>query len=116
MDRFYNAIDVLVLPSQQPDPLPTVVLEAMQFAKPVVATAQGGALEMLIGKEEAVDSHLEATGIFIPLHDVETAAKTISSILIPETLKQLGAAGKHRVDTCFSVAAFEKNILAVFEK
>lgn len=116
MDRFYNAIDVLVLPSQQPDPLPTVVLEAMQFAKPVVATAQGGALEMVIGKEEAVSSHLEATGIFIPLHDVETAAKTISSILIPETLNQLGAAGKHRVDTYFSVAAFEKNILAVFEK
>ena len=116
MDRFYHAIDVLVLPSQQPDPLPTVVLEAMQFAKPVVASAQGGALEMVIGMEEAVGKHLDPTGIFIPLNEVEKAAQIMSSILMPETLAKLGAAGKHRVDTYFSAAAFEKNILSVFEK
>jgi glycosyltransferase involved in cell wall biosynthesis len=115
MALFYNAIDLLVLPSQQPDPLPTVVLEAMQFSKPVVATAQGGALEMVIGKEEAIESNLDATGIFIPLTEVEKSAQIISSILIPETLNTLGAAGKRRVDEYFSVAAFEKNILTVFE-
>ena len=116
MDRFYNAIDVLVLPSQHPDPLPTVVLEAMQFAIPVVATAQGGALEMVIGINEAVGLNLDPTGIFIPLNEVEKAAQIISSILIPATLEKLGAAGKQRVDNYFSVAAFEKNILSVFEK
>ena len=29
MRTFYNSIDLFVLPSQQPDPLPTVILEAM---------------------------------------------------------------------------------------
>ena len=114
MDLFYHAIDVLVLPSQQPDPLPTVVLEAMQFSKPVIATAQGGALEMVIGMEEAAIG-ASATGIFIPLQDIQVAAKKIASILIPETLHAMGVAGKQRVDNYFSAASFEKNMLQIFE-
>ena len=51
MDKFYSAIDILVLPSLQPDPLPTVVLEAMQYGIPVISTPQGGALEMITENE-----------------------------------------------------------------
>ncbi|MEY3539913.1 MAG: hypothetical protein RL188_1330, partial [Bacteroidota bacterium] len=87
-------------------PLPTVVLEAMQYGLPVVATAQGGALEMVKENE---------TGIFIPLDHAELAAEKIYAIL-PEAIRtQMGAAGKQRVATHFSPTAFEKNILAVFE-
>jgi glycosyltransferase involved in cell wall biosynthesis len=106
MDLFYKSIDVLVLPSQQPDPLPTVVLEAMQYAIPVVATAQGGALEMVVENE---------TGIFIPLNNVSLAVDAIEKIVTPSVLQSLGNAGKKRVETYFSAAAFEKNITAVFE-
>jgi glycosyltransferase involved in cell wall biosynthesis len=106
MDVFYRSIDLLILPSQQPDPLPTVVLEAMQYGLLVVATAQGGALEMVKENE---------TGIFIPLDNAELAAEKIYTIL-PEAIRtQMGAAAKQRVATHFSPTAFEKNILAVFE-
>ena len=121
MDSFYHAINVLVLPSQQPDPLPTVVLEAMQYGLPVVATAQGGALEMVIGEASAAESLLNnnvhaATGVFIPLTDVQVAADKIESILNTHKLQTMGAAGKIRVENYFSAASFEKNILSVFEK
>ena len=107
MDVFYRSIDILILPSQQPDPLPTVILEAMQYAIPVVATAQGGALEMVQENE---------TGIFIPLNNAAVAAEKINAILPTSIRQKMGAAGKERVATYFSQAAFEKNITAVFEK
>jgi glycosyltransferase involved in cell wall biosynthesis len=106
MDVFYRSIDVLILPSQLPDPLPTVILEAMQYGIPVVATAQGGALEMVQDN---------ATGIFIPLDNATVAAEKIQTILPASIRQQMGAAGKERVATYFSQAAFEKNMLNVFE-
>ena len=120
MDLFYKSIDLLILPSQLADPLPTVVLEAMQYAKPVVATSQGGALEMIIGDRDTLNTLSEnnthaQTGIFIPLDNVIVAVDKIVSILVPNKLLILGAAGKQRVDTYFSAAAFENNILSVFE-
>ena len=106
MDVFYRSIDLLVLPSQLPDPLPTVILEAMQYGIPVAATAQGGALEMVKENE---------TGIFIPLDNAILAAEKIHAILPASTRQKMGAAGKERVATYFSQAAFEKNMKAVFE-
>ena len=107
IDVFYRSIDLLVLPSQQPDPLPTVILEAMQYGIPVAATAQGGALEMVQENE---------TGIFIPLDNAALAAEKIHAILPASIRHQMGTAGKERVVTHFSQAAFEKNMKAVFEK
>ena len=116
IDLFYTSIDLLILPSQLPDPLPTVVLEAMQYAIPVIATAQGGALEMVVGENELANNTTAPTGIFIPLNDAVAAANKIADLLAKNNLTALGAAGKQRVDTYFSAAAFEKNILSVFEK
>jgi glycosyltransferase involved in cell wall biosynthesis len=107
MSNFYTAIDLLVVASIQPDSLPTVILEAMQYGLPVAATAQGGALEMVQENE---------TGIFIPLDNAVIAAEKINTILPASVRQQMGAAGKERVATYFSQAAFEKNITAVFEK
>jgi glycosyltransferase involved in cell wall biosynthesis len=106
MSNFYAATDLLVVSSIQPDSLPTVILEAMQYGIPVAATAQGGALEMVQENE---------TGIFIPLDNAAVAAEKINAILPATTRHQMGAAGKERVATYFSQAAFEKNILNVFE-
>jgi glycosyltransferase involved in cell wall biosynthesis len=106
MDVFYRSIDVLILPSQQPDPLPTVILEAMQYGIPVAATAQGGPLEMVQENE---------TGIFIPLDNAAVAAEIINAILPTCIRQKMGAAGKERVATYFSQAAFEKKMLNIFE-
>lgn len=106
MSNFYASINILVVASVQPDSLPTVILEAMQYGLPVAATAQGGALEMVKENE---------TGILMPLDNAAVAAEKIYAILPASIRHQMGAAAKQRVATYFSQAAFEKNMLAVFE-
>ena len=106
MDVFYRSIDLLILPSQLPDPLPTVILEAMQYQIPVVATKQGGAMEMVKDNE---------TGIFIPLDNASEAAQKIYTILPEKIRLSMGSQGKKRVDEHFSQASFKKNILALLD-
>ena len=101
MDKFYSSIDLLILPSQLPDPLPTVVLEAMQYGIPVVATAQGGALEMIAENE---------TGIFIPINSVEAAADKIQELLITEKFLIMRDASQQREKHFFSNLVYEQKI------
>jgi len=105
MDKFYSSIDLLILPSQLPDPLPTVVLEAMQYGIPVVVTAQGGALEMIAENE---------TGIFIPIHDVTIATNKIYELLQKEDQLEMKEKCIQRVNQHFSIMAFENNIANLF--
>jgi glycosyltransferase involved in cell wall biosynthesis len=61
-----------VLPSVLPDSFPTVILEAMAAAKPVVATRSGGASEMVVeGK----------TGFLIPIGEVKKGAKALDQLI-----------------------------------
>jgi glycosyltransferase involved in cell wall biosynthesis len=105
MDKFYSSIDLLILPSQLPDPLPTVVLEAMQYGIPVVATAQGGALEMIAENE---------TGIFIPMDDVTMAVAQIQDLIQKEKHLLMGIAAKQRVQNLFSKLVYEEKISSFF--
>ena len=102
MDCFYSAINILLLPSILPDSFPTVVLEAMQFGLPVVATEQGGAMEMIIAGE---------TGVFIPILNEVEAAKKIKTILPEDIRKKMGAKAKERVAVNYSAKAFEDNLV-----
>lgn len=67
-----RAYDVFVLPSTQPDPFPTVVLEAMAAAKAVVANAHGGCMELV---EDQV------TGILVNPANPEAMANAICFLL-----------------------------------
>jgi glycosyltransferase involved in cell wall biosynthesis len=61
MDRFYNAVDLVVVPSIE-EPLGRIPLEAASYARPTVAFATGGLPETIIeGK----------TGWLVPTGDVE---------------------------------------------
>ena len=100
--QILDHLDLFILPSIQPDPLPTTVLEAMYRKKPVVATAHGGATEMV---EEGV------SGILIPWNDAQKAANKIKDMLTSESLNLMGKAGQERVNEYFSENAFKKNVL-----
>ena len=104
MDKFYYSIDLLILPSQLPDPLPTVVLEAMQYGVPVAATEQGGALEMIAENE---------TGIFIPINNVQVAVEKIQELLITEKYLIMGEAAKQREKHFFSKLVYEQKITSL---
>jgi glycosyltransferase involved in cell wall biosynthesis len=105
MDKFYSSIDLLLLPSQLPDPLPTVVLEAMQYGIPVAATAQGGALEMIAENE---------TGIFIPINNVEVASNKIFDLILNNNRSSMSKHSINRVKKYFSASSFENQIAIIF--
>lgn len=98
---YLKKFDALILPSTQPDPFPTVILEAMALEVPVIATSHGGALEM-------IDSSV--TGYHIPPDDHVKAGKIIASALKNAGLKGMGAEGKRKLMQEFSLQAFENNI------
>ncbi|SHO62038.1 glycosyltransferase family 4 protein [Algoriphagus zhangzhouensis] len=95
-------LDIFVLPSILPDSFPTVILEAMAAAKPILATRTGGAVEMVAeGK----------TGFIIEPEDLETGVSQLSKLIEQKDLRnQLGEAGRNRVLSEFSLEAFEERI------
>jgi len=67
----------------------------------VVATAQGGALEMIAENE---------TGIFIPINSVEAAADKIQELLITEKFLIMRDASQQREKHFFSNLVYEQKI------
>jgi glycosyltransferase involved in cell wall biosynthesis len=73
----------------------------MQYGIPVVATAQGGALEMIAENE---------TGIFIPLNNLTTAVYKIQELLNTEKYLIMGVAAQQREKHFFSNLVYEQKI------
>lgn len=101
-----QCIDLLLLPSQLPDPFPTVILEAMASAKPVIATQMGGALEMI---ESGI------TGDFMPHDNAVAAANKIANWLNTDKLHAAGQAARKRVLEKFSLEAWEHTLINSIE-
>ncbi len=101
---FMKAIDILVVPSIRPDPLPTVVLEGMGAGLPIVGTNHGGIPEMIVDG---------VTGVLIPWDDPVAASERISALIRDSSLREeYGAAGRERVMKEFSREKFAKELLA----
>ena len=93
-------LDLLIVPSLKPDPLPTVVLEAMFAQKAVVSTPQGGCLEMI---EENV------TGFFIPLEDAKASSQILLDLMLQKNkLEEAGRQGQKRAYALFSLETFQR--------
>lgn len=102
-----HGLDIFILPSTQPDPFPTVILEAMSAGKAVVATQHGGAPEMIENGE---------SGLLIPIRNVSIAAEKISYLIEDKFERErLGNSAKKRVQTQFSKELFEHSIIALFK-
>jgi glycosyltransferase involved in cell wall biosynthesis len=105
--RFFEQIDLLIVPSILPDPLPTVVLEAMASGLPVAGTKLGGMLDMVVPNE---------TGILIPWDDAQKAAAQIWNLCQQkESLQLMSLQGRKRVQSLFSIERFENEILQTLE-
>ena len=97
------ALDVLVLPSTQPEPFGLVVVEAMATGKPVIATAHGGPTETVVDGE---------TGLLVPPEDAEALAEAMVELAVaPDARADMGSAGRERMLAHYTierhVAAFE---------
>ncbi|HEU4561393.1 MAG TPA: glycosyltransferase family 4 protein [Longimicrobium sp.] len=88
-----RALDVVVHASTQPEPFGLVIAEAMACGRPVVATAAGGAAEIV---EEGVNA------LTVPPGDAQALAAAIRQLAEDAELRaRLGAAGRAKAERHF---------------
>ena len=105
--RLLAASDLLVLPSLY-EGLPNVVLEAMRFRKPVVATAAPGTTEVV--------KHGE-TGLLVPMKKPTALAQAIRTVIEdPVLAARLGEAGRTRAEAEFRAATMIDRFAALYER
>lgn len=102
--KFWNAIDIAVVPSTEPEPFGMVVIEAMLAKKPVVASNHGGPTEIVVHNE---------TGFLFEPNNAESLAAALEKLIQDKQLRlEYGKRGYERVLTTFSL----KNHVSHFEK
>jgi glycosyltransferase involved in cell wall biosynthesis len=99
-------LDLLVHASTKGEPFGQVIIEGMAAGKPVVATNGGGVPEIV---EDG------ATGILVPMGDVEAMAEAICQILSdPARAKEMGARSRQRVADHFTLEQTARRVEAVY--
>lgn len=102
--NLYSLFDIFVLPSIKPDPLPTVVLEAMASGVPIVGYKHGGICEMVIDGRN---------GLLAEVGNVEDLAEKIKVLVENKKMrKEIGVANIKRQRANFSVS----NYIVSFER
>lgn len=98
-------ISVVVTPSTWPEPFGLVTLEAMWAGRAVIASAHGGALDLIV----------PGTGLLVPPGDATALATAIAMLIDDPALRtRLGAAARRRAQTHFSLDRFVTGIEGVY--
>lgn len=107
VDRMLQCSELFVLPSRW-EGLPNALMEAMAAGKPVVATAVGGVPELVADG---------VTGVLVPPEDFRALADAIKGLLSDEKRAlAMGAAGRERVQQCFSIDAMVAKTEVLYQK
>lgn len=105
--ELYNMFDIFVLPSTNPDPLPTVVLEAMACGRPVVGYRHGGVCEMVKEGEN---------GLLAEANRPEALSKTIESLVLSKDLRTtFGKNSVERQTKLFSLDSYIANFSKLYK-
>jgi glycosyltransferase involved in cell wall biosynthesis len=104
----YGATDVFVTPSICFDTFGMVNLEAMEHAKPVVATSFGGSPEVVAEG---------ASGFLANPFEVEVFAERIARLLRDADLRRrMGAEGRRRLEAHFTIERLTDEFLEEYER
>ncbi|MFH1919531.1 MAG: glycosyltransferase family 4 protein [Planctomycetota bacterium] len=107
MEHVWSAIDLLIHPALE-EPLGRVLLEAMAAGVPVVASDSTGIRECVVHG---------TTGLLVPPANSDALAEAAIPLLCdPSRRRQLGAAGRRRVEEHFSPAVLTLRTEAVFRR
>lgn len=107
-ESIYKFYDIFVLPSTNPDPLPTVVLEAMATGKPIVGYKHGGVCEMVKDKYN---------GLLAEVKNTEDLADKINNLLKDDELRiQMGKNSRKRLLEYFSIESYVQNYTNEYDR
>jgi glycosyltransferase involved in cell wall biosynthesis len=108
MEQVYMGLDVVVSASTSPEPLGTVVIEAMAMGRPLIGPRHGGAAEMI--------EHLK-TGLLFTANDAQALAAAIEQLYKnPALAMQLGHEARvHALET-FTIAHHTEQIQALYHQ
>lgn len=99
-------LDCIIMPSLT-EGLPLTPMEAFAHGKPVIATSVGGNLELIRNREN---------GILIPPKESHEIARAVSELLTDRILYERCAENAQKdYDTKFSIEAFEKKLINIYE-
>lgn len=100
-------IDIVVHASILGEPFGQVVVQGMAAGKPVIATDGGALPEIVIPGE---------TGILVPMGDASAMADAVMTLIDePERAREMGLAGRRRVEEMFTITHTVASIEAVYE-
>lgn len=106
--RVLPALDIVVVPSIAREGLGLAALEAMDAARPVIASAVGGLPEVVADGQ---------TGLLVPPADPQALAHAIEALLdSPELGQRLGEAGRRRVESHFRASAMVRRVEGIYEE
>jgi glycosyltransferase involved in cell wall biosynthesis len=108
MAQAYNGLDVVLSASTSPEPLGTVVIEALALGRPLVAPAHGGAAEMIEhGK----------TGLLFEPGNAEALSSAIYRLYENRHLgRALGHAARDKALRTFAVRRHVDEVQAVYDR
>lgn len=108
MTTLYNGLDVVLSASTSPEPLGTMIIEAMSMARPLIAPNHGGAVEMIQDGE---------TGLLFKANDAESLADAILRLYRNEQLrKDLGLAARVHALNTFKVEEHVRRVCKVYRE
>jgi glycosyltransferase involved in cell wall biosynthesis len=101
------AMDIVTVPSTWNEPCSAVVQQAMALNKPVLGTLAGGTPEMVVDGE---------TGLLVPPSDADALADALGKLAGDAFMrKRMGAAGRERVESLFSLQVMTDKIEALYK-
>lgn len=108
IEKFWNAIDIAVVPSTEPEPFGMVVIEAMLAKKPVIASNHGGPTEIVVHNE---------TGLLFEPNNYKSLSDALEKLITDKQLrKRYGENGFNRVNITFSLENHVNHFEKIFEE
>ena len=104
--KFWNSIDIAVVPSTEPEPFGMVVIEAMLAKKPVVASNHGGPTEIVIDNETGF--------LFESSNEILLANAILKLVDNPNLRNSFGEKGYQRVLNTFSLESHVNHFEKIF--
>lgn len=106
--EFMNAMDIVIHASIDPEPFGIVLLEAMSIGKPLIATAHGAPLEIVVDGK---------TGYLVQPGDAESLAEKILYLLDnPQIASDIAARGNQRLLEKYTIDRAIKKIESVYTR